>query len=287
MSEANYHFDVTADNFDQYVLENSRHVPVLIDFWAPWCGPCQSLMPLLSRLAEEFGGLFLLAKVNIDDQPELATRFGVRSVPTVKLIRNGELIDEFMGAIPEQQIRQFLDPHIERESDRQLPAIKAAFEAGEQEQALAQLQALIELEPDNYRLILAQAEMLFEANRLEEAKTLIHSLPPNIEQEQEVQALKSRLELISNIKDAPSIEVLRQRVAAEPSDSEARYQLGHQLAASGEYEAALETFLGLLQHDREYADDGARKGMLMIFELLGGEGDLVSRYRRRMAIAMH
>jgi len=287
MSETSYHFDVTAENFDQFVLENSQHVPVLVDFWAPWCGPCKTLMPLLSRLAEEYAGQFLLAKVNIDEQSQLATQFAVRSVPTVKLIRHGKVVDEFMGAIPEQQIRRFLDPHIERESDRQLPAIQAAFDAGQHEQALEQLQQLREDEPENLRLILAQTEMLITLKRLDEANTLINSLPANLEQDAEVQGLKSRLQLLSAVQDAPDLETLRRQIETNPDDSEARYLLAMQQNAAADYEGALESFLELLKRDRNYADDGARKGMLMIFEQLGGEGELVSRYRRQMAMALH
>jgi len=287
MSETSYHFDVSAENFEQYVIENSRHVPVLVDFWAPWCGPCKSLMPMLTQLAEEYAGLFLLAKVNIDEQQEMATRFSVRSVPTVKLIRNGEVVDEFMGAIPEQQIRQFLDPYIERESDRQLPAIQSAFEAGQQEQALEQLQQLRANEPNNLRLILVQAEMLITLKRLKDVTAIIETLPANLLQDAQVQALNSRLQLMSAIQDAPNIETLRKRIKANPDDSEARYQLAMQLNASADYEGALSAFLELLKRDRTYADDGARKGMLMIFEQLGGEGELVSHYRRQMAMALH
>lgn len=287
MSEASYHFDVSAENFDQFVLENSRHVPVLVDFWAPWCGPCKSLMPMLTRFAEEYAGLFLLAKVNIDEQQELATRYNVRSVPTVKLFRNGEAVDEFMGAIPEQQIRQFLDPYIVRESDRQLPAIQAAFEAGDQDQALQQLQQLRDDEPDNMRLVLVQAEMLIRLQRLKDTTALIEALPANLEQDSQVQALKSRLRLMSAVQNAPDIETLRQRIETNPDDSEARYQLAMQLNASADYEGALAAFLELLKRDRDYADDGARKGMLMIFEQLGNEGDLVAHYRRQMAMALY
>ncbi len=287
MSEANYHFDVTTENFEQYVLENSRHAPVLVDFWAPWCGPCQSLMPLLSRLAEEYDGLFLLAKVNIDEQPELAGRFGVRSVPTVKLIKNGNVADEFMGAIPEAQIRRFIDPHIQRESDRRLPEIQASFEAGEHEQALAQLLQLRETEPQNLKLILAQTEMLMALERFSEADALLQSLPADLGQEPEVTAQQSRLQLLSAVSDAPSVESLHQRLSENPDDSEARYQLAMQLSAAADYEGALAALLALLQRDRNYGDDGARKGMLMIFEQLGGEGELVSRYRRLMTAAMY
>jgi putative thioredoxin len=287
MSETSYHFDVTAENFEQYVLENSRHVPVLVDFWAPWCGPCQSLMPLLSRLADEYGGQFLLAKVNIDEQPELATQFGVRSVPTVKLVRHAQVADEFMGAIPEAQIRQFLDPHIERESDKQLPDIQAAFDAGEHEQALARLLQLREDEPQNLRLTLVQAEMLIALKRLDEAVQLLEALPAGDAHEPQVQALLSRLQLMQAVADAPSTESLQQRLEADPNDSEARYQLAMQQSAAADYESALASLLELLKRDRAYQDDGARKAMLLIFEQLGGESELVSRYRRMMTMAMY
>ncbi len=287
MSSNSYHFDVTSDSFSQLVIANSQHVPVLLDFWAPWCGPCQSLLPMLVRLAEEYAGHFLLAKVNIDEQQELAAHYGVRSVPTVKLLRHGEVLDEFTGAIPEQQIRAFLDPHIERESDRQLPLILAQFQAGEQDTALAQLQQLRVTEPENQKLIAAEVEMLMAMARYAEADDLLTALPPNIEMNEEIQSLKSRVQLAKNAHEAPAIDALEQMLAEHPTNSEARYQLGVQRSAHGDYEGALEAFLELLRRDRRYGDDAARKGMLMVFDLLGGEGELVSHYRRQMFNALH
>jgi putative thioredoxin len=287
MNASSFQFDVTAETYSRLVLENSQQVPVLLDFWAPWCAPCKSLLPMLSRLAEEYDGQFLLAKVNIDEQQELAVQHGVRSVPTVKLIRHGKMIDEFTGAIPEQQIRAFLEPHIERESERRLPELITQFQAGAREEALATLQQLRAAEPDNPKLLAAEVDMLMTMERYREADTLLTTLPPNVEMSPGIQGLKSRLQLAMDASEAPSIAELDQMLAADPSNSEARYQLAVQRSANGDYEGALEAFMELLRRDRHYGDDAARKGMLMVFDLLGGEGGLVNRYRRQMFNALH
>lgn len=287
MSSENYSFDVGVENFEQYVINNSVHVPVLVDFWAPWCGPCKTLMPLLSKLAEEYNGQFLLAKVNIDEQQELAMQFSVRSVPTVKLFRHGQSVDEFTGALPESQLRQFIDLHIEKESDRRLPAIMELFSQGDQTTALEQLRELRTGEPTDQRLLETELEMLIAMERLDEAQELIMSLPANLQQEASIQAIYSTLQLKLAAGNAPSCDELQQRLEQNPDDSEARYQLAVQLTTSGEYEAALECFLELLRRDRTYGDDAARKGMLMVFDQLGPDDKRVSHYRRQMFTVLH
>ncbi|HEY9148338.1 MAG TPA: thioredoxin [Gammaproteobacteria bacterium] len=287
MSTENYIFDVTTETFEQYVINNSLHVPVLVDFWAPWCGPCKSLMPILTKLAEEYDGQFLLAKVNIDEQQELALQFGVRSVPTVKLFRHGQGVDEFSGALPESQLRAFIDQHVEKESDRRLPAIMAQFNAGEQEAALLQLRELRTLEPANRQLVETELEMLLAMKQFSEAQTLLQSLPAELQLEPSIQALHSTLQLQLAASEAPESDELHRRLEQNPNDSEARYQLGVQLTTAGEYEAALQTFLELLRRDRNYGDEAARKGMLMVFDQLGADDELVSRYRRQMFTVLH
>ncbi|MFU8837289.1 MAG: thioredoxin [Thiohalomonadaceae bacterium] len=287
MSASEYSFDVSVENFQQYVLDNSAHVPVLVDFWAPWCGPCQSLMPMLTKLAEQYAGGFLLAKVNIDEQPELAQQFGVRSVPTVKLVRHGKVADEFTGALPESQIRTFIDQYVERESDRQMPGILEAFASGQEQVALAQLQQLRSLEPDNLQLILCEVAFLQRMQDYPVAKALLSGLPANFATEPEVIQAKSRLQLAMEAQSAPGIDELLQRLRLDPNDHQARYLLASSYSREEQFEAALENFLELLRRAPDFQDGAARKGMLMVFDLLGGQGELVSIYRRKMFTALH
>ncbi|MFO7592744.1 MAG: thioredoxin [Pseudomonadota bacterium] len=287
MNDTSYSFDVSVETFEQYVINNSVHVPVLVDFWAPWCGPCKTLMPMLSKLAEEYNGQFLLAKVNIDEQQELAMQFGVRSVPTVKVFRHGQSVDEFTGALPESQLRRFIDQHVEKESDQRLPAIMEQFTQGDQTTALEQLRELREVEPSDQGLLETELEMLVTMERLDEAQELIRSLPANLQQEPSIQAIFSTLQLKHAAANAPSREALQQRLEQNPNDSEARYQLAVQLTTAGDYEAALECFLELLRRDRNYGDDAARKGMLMVFDQLGPDDKRVSHYRRQMFTILH
>jgi putative thioredoxin len=287
MSDTPHVVEVTAANFMQTVVQESAQRPVMVDFWASWCQPCKMLLPIVTRLAAEYGGAFVLAKVNIDEQPELAQRFGVRSVPTVRIMRNGQVVDEFMGALPEGEIRRYLDRHVERESDRQLAAILAAFEQGEQQPALAALAQLQQQDPANDRIVIARIDCLITAGAATEAVALIEALPIDRQADEAIKSRLARAQLASAVADAPSRSELESRLHANARDSAARYQLAMLLVAKGEFEPGLQHLLQLLRSDRNYQDGAARKAMLMVFEQLGSDHPLTQNYRRSLANALH
>ncbi len=272
---------VNAENFNQVVIEGSRQQPVLVDFWADWCAPCRALMPVLSKLAEEYGGQFILAKVNSDENQGLAQQFGVRSLPTVKLFKDGMPVDEFMGALPESQVREFLDRHIERESDRLLVAAEEALAAGDEDQAMALLQQAREVDPRRPEVITALARLLAARGDAEQAEQLLNALPAADRDSPEVAALLAELEFARAAGDGESVAELTQRLEADPDDSETRFRLAQKLLAEKQYEAAMQQLLTLMQKDREFNDDAARKTLLKVFDMLGDD-PLVARYRRKM-----
>ncbi len=274
-------FEADAANFSD-LLQRSREVPVLVDFWASWCAPCQMLMPVLAKLAEEYQGKFLLVKVNTDEQPEIAQAFGVRSLPTLMLFKDGQPVDSLLGAQPESTLRQMLDRYIEKPSDRLREEARKARERG----ALAEARKLIEealaLAPNAIELKLDLARILFEEGDYAAMDALLRSLPPS----PEVKALQGMLAFARIAEQAPPRQKLEAEVRAHPENSEARYQLGARMALEGDFEGALENFLELLKRDPAYRDR-AKEAMLAIFERLSGQGELVNRYRMRMFTALH
>jgi len=287
MSTSSYVIDVTQDTFADVVLEGSREAPVLVDFWAAWCAPCKALMPLLAKLADEYQGKFLLAKVNTDEQQQLAQEHGIRSLPTVRMYKDGKVLDEFLGAQPESAIRALIERHIEHESDRVHAAAMTAYQKGDVEHALALFDKAREMDPQNYAISLDLADLLLEQGDDARAEKILNELPMEAHGEPKIDALRARLEFMRATRDAPDAATLEESVAVDSTDSEARYQLAARRVLNGDYEGALEQLLEILRHDRGFRDDAARKGLVSIFNLLGNEGELVQRYRTLMARALH
>lgn len=275
-------FDTTFETFAHDVIDASQSVPVLVDFWASWCGPCKALMPVLTRLADEYGGAFKLAKVNIDEQQQLAQQFRVRSVPTVKVVKGGQVVDEFMGAQPESQIRAILDKHIVRESDTQMRAALERYNSGDTT-AKQDMIKIVNNDPHNNNLRLLYVDVLMREKQYDDARAILQSLPADIRQQPEVAGLLGRLEFLGTAQESADAGTLLATLENEPGNCEARYQLSSLYITQAEYAKALDQLLEIMRRDRKYGDDAGRKGMLKVFEMLGGKGELVSRYRQKMA----
>ncbi len=287
MSNSPHIADVTQADFDAQVLQKSHTVPVLVDFWAAWCAPCKMLMPVLARLADEYQGRFFLAKVDTDKEQDLAARYAVRSLPTVKLFRNGQVIDEFMGAQPERAIRELIERHAPRPSDALVTDAQLALERGETDKAAEILVRAVEMDPTNDRARLQLAKLRFENGQREDGERLLAGLSREAKNDPLATALLARQEFARIVADAPALAELQRIVAANPKNSEASYQLSARLILQGNYEAALDLLLGIVQHDRRFGDDAARKVMLTVFNLLGGKGDVVKKYRAQLSMALN
>lgn len=287
MANSPYLVAVTAQNFQEVVLEGSYDRPVLVDFWADWCAPCRALMPILARLAEEYGGRLLVAKLNTEEEQALAAQFGIRSLPTVQIFKNGRPVDQFMGALPEAQIRAFLEPHLPGESDSLLDGISHRLMLGDLAGAQAELDQARAKDPDNPRLFLAEVQILAASGDTQGAEALLERVPLDLAKDPEVLALRGQLRFANLVATAPPPAELAARLAANPKDSEAAYLLTAWQVVNGDLEAALAGLLALLKRDRAYGEDAARKAMILIFDLLGGAGPLVTAYRAKMLSALY
>ena len=285
MSE--FAFDVSIENFEAQVLIPADTVPVVVDFWAPWCQPCQTLKPMLEKLAEEYKGRFLLAKVNSDENPELAQHFGVRSIPSVKVLFQGQLVDEFNGALPESQVREFLDrialPAGPEHADLRQVAAGLVAE-GKLEEALATLVQASQANPQDQAIQLDAVEVLMQLGRNDEAKQLLGGDYAN--EAERANALRARLALLDGAADVAPLEA---KLAADADDHAARLELSKAYAAQGRFREALEAALEVVRRDRFFDQGAGRQAILSLFEALNGEqyDDLVREFRRKLSATLN
>jgi putative thioredoxin len=284
MASASPHvFDASLPNFEQEVILKSKETPVLLDFWATWCGPCKTLGPILEKLADEFNGGFLLAKVDVDQEQQLAGYFQIRSVPTVMLLKDGQIVDGFPGALPEGQLREFLKHHgIEAKAAAAEPEPEAAPPPVDPHAEVLRLRHAVQAEPDKDELKLDLALALLRVGAAPEAEKLLDALPANLATDERSVRARARLGFAALLKDAPPREPLLAAIAADPRDLRARHLLGVRLLVEGESEAGLQQFLEMLRLDKTYEDGLAKKALIDAFRVVEDE-DLVGAYRRKMA----
>ena len=280
--------EVNSADFQELVIEGSKRAPVVVDFWAPWCGPCRALGPVLEKLAAEYDGKFTLAKINSDENQALAAQFGVRGIPNVKAFVNGNIADEFSGALPEPAVREFLERIIPSRAEvLRRQAMTGYTDDRDAETTLALLAEAAQTDPNNEAVRLDTAEVLIDLGEFDQARALLNSLSPLVKMDERANELTAKLQFASAAADAPDAESLKARIARNPADFEARLQLANLSVAKQDYVVALEQLLDVVRSDRKFNNDIARKTMLQVFSLLGNQGDLVSEYRRKLASAMH
>jgi len=282
MSTVSAHaYDVTVADFDTLVLAASQTVPVIVDFWAPWCQPCTILKPILERLADEFGGKFILAKVNSDENQELSQRYGVRGIPAVKAFVGGQLVDEFTGALPEGQIREFLDRLIPSPAEPLRQAALEAYARGDLEGARKTMAEAINLDPANDTAYLDFVEMSLAANALDEARELLEVVAEKSRDKARVSSLQARLQL-ALAGGGADVPALQTQVTEKPDDLDARLQLANALAVGQDYRGAFAQLIEIVRRDRQWNEEAGRKTMLTLFSLLAAQpqfDDLVREFR--------
>lgn len=268
--------DVSQADFPATVLEESRRRPVVVDFWAAWCGPCRVLGPTLERLAAEGGGAWLLAKVDVDENPALAQRYGVQGIPTVIAFRDGEAINRFTGAVPESQIRSFLDSIVPDELDLETAAAERAFDRGDLESAEQGFRSVLARDPAHLEAGVGLVTLLLDRDDPIAAREILERLPKSDE--------VRRLEAVARMWASPG-DLAALEASAAVGNVADRLALSRALASHGEYARAMQILVDIVGERGDHSED-ARRTLLDLFEILGAEHRLVAEYRRKLASAL-
>ena len=276
-------FEVAAADFDRRVIEASHKVAVIVDFWAPWCGPCRFLEPALERVVEDLNGKAVLARVNVDENQELASRFGIQSIPAVKVFRGGQVAGEFVGALPEHQIRTILAALIPSEADELVAEGDMLVENDKADEARQRYRKALDVEPRHAGATLALAKLTFEEGRLDRAAALLKDIDPTAREHDQACGLLARIGFAEKCQAAGGLKAVKESFDEDPADLDRGYDYACCLAAAERYREALEAFLQLVRADRHYRDDAAKDAMVRIFSIVGQRSPLADDYRARLS----
>jgi putative thioredoxin len=278
--------DIAEADFEREVLERSRQTPVIVDFWAPWCGPCRALGPILERLAEERRGEFILAKVNTDEAQNLAMAFRIEAIPAVKAFRDGEIVLEFTGVLPEPQLREFLNRICPSDADR-LARQALDLESRQPTEAERLYQRALEMDQNHQAALVGRARLLLARGEERRAAELLERALPGGELASQVDRMRSILDLRQLAREMGDEESARRRVAAEPENAKAHYELGCIFAAAGRYAEALTELLAAAERDKRLGAAEAREAMVKIFHIVGVRSELADEYRDKLTRVLY
>ena len=287
MTDSTVTTEATAKNFASAVIEKSRETLVLVDFWADWCAPCRMLMPVLAALATEYSGKIQLVKVNSDKEPQLATEYGVRSLPTVKFFKAGQVVDEFMGVLPEQAVREYIERNLDRPADHQIRAAVELSGTGQHDEAIKLLAAALVEDPKYDKTRLALAEEQIEVGSLADARQTLNEASNQVRFDAPFKSLIARLELAEIANSDVNRATLEKRISSNPDDLASREQLGAICFSAGENDAAMEQWLEIVRRGQGDIKNNGREHLIRSFEVLGSQDQDVTRYRRLLAQALN
>lgn len=273
--------DIDESNAAQLLIEESKTRPVVVDFWADWCEPCKTLMPLLEKIAAEYQGAFLLARVNADQQQMIAQQFGVRSLPTVMVIQNGQPVDGFVGAQPETQVREMLGKYLPKPWDSLVKAAQELMDAGDFQAALAPLRQAYEDSDRSTDIALSYTHCLIGSLRLDEAEQVLGQIRM-ADQDATYEQLLAQLEIKREAAKSPEIEALEASLADDPDNLDIMHQLAVQYTNSGQFRDAMEYLITILQRDREHGEGSTKKALLDTIASLGKGDPLAVEYQRKL-----
>ncbi|MGO1691914.1 MAG: tetratricopeptide repeat protein [Marinobacter sp.] len=287
MSSSPHIFEATMENFQQEVMEASSATPVLVDVWAEWCAPCKQLMPVLEKLVDEYQGAFRLAKVNAEEQEQLTGSLGVRSLPTIILVKDGQAVDGFNSALPESDIRKILEKHVELPEEDPYEKAHRIWNEGDVNGAMDILSDMNQKDPENLTVLIDLAQLKAETGDLETAEQVLKSLPPEEKLQHQAKQLAARIKFLKQSAELPPVKDLEMALEQDPKDPNALHLLALHHVLQDKNAEAMELLIRLMQVDSKYKDEVAKTTLVELFEKLGNSNPDVRTYRRRLYMLMH